>query len=514
MSNKKLEIMETRRILRLHNSGKSKRFISTLLGISRNTVTKYLDFFSVSGLSYDEIMRLSDKQLEEMFEPKVTENPEPLNQLWDLFPVYDKELRKPGMTKHKIWEGYIKENPDGYRRTQFCHYFNKWKKTSFPTMRMNHKAGDSMFVDYAGKKLHIVDKKTGEKTDVEVFVAIMGASQYTYMEATMSQRKEDFISCVENALYFYNGVPKGIVPDNLKSAVTKTNSYEPQLNEAFEDFADHYDTVVFPARIRKPRDKSLVEGVIKILYQRVYVPLQAQVFNKLEDLNLAILKELEKHNKTPLTNKRYSRWDLFEQMEKNLLKPLPACHYQMKEYAVGTVYRHCHVYMPKDKHYYSVPHYYIGSKVKIVYTQSNVEIYSNYDLIASHGRDRTPHAYTTVSEHLTQNQKHYLDLNPEKLLEEAEEVGTYTNQFIAKILEEGKYPAKAYRSCSGVLQLARKVGNVRVENACRRALDYGTHNYTIIKNILENNMDKFINDEENQDPLPDHKNIRGKKYYK
>lgn len=506
--------METRRILRLHNSGKSKRFISTLLGISRNTVTKYLDFFSVCGLSYDEIMRLSDKQLEDMFEPKTNENPENLNKLLELLPVYDKELKKPGMTKRKLWERYLKEYPGGYRYTQFCFYFKKWKKSSSPTMRLHHKAGDSMFVDFAGKKLNLVDKKTGEKTDVEVFVAIMGASQYTYMEATMSQRKEDFISCVENALYYFNGVPKGIVPDNLKSAVTKTNAYEPQLNEAFEDFADHYDTVVFPARIRKPRDKSLVEGVIRILYQRVYVPLQTNVFQAIEDLNLAILKELDKHNKTPLTNKRYSRWDLFEQMERNLLKPLPSCHYQMKEYAVGTVYRHCHVYLPKDKHYYSVPHYYIGSKVKIIYTQKTVEIYSNYDLIATHERDQTPHAYTTVPEHLTQNQKHYLELNPEKLLEEAEEVGTYTNQFIAKILEEGKYPAKAYRSCSGILQLANKVGTVRVENACRRALDYGTHNYTIIKNILENNMDKFIEDQENQDPLPDHKNIRGKKYYK
>jgi transposase len=514
MSNKKLEIMETRRILRLHNSGKSKRFISTLLGISRNTVTKYLDYFNVCGLSYDEIMRLSDKQLEEMFESKTNENPQKLNQLLDLFPVYDRDLKKPGMTKGKLWERYIKENPEGYQRTQFCHYYNKWKKSSSPTMRMHHKAGDSMFVDFAGKKLHVANKKTGDRTAVEVLVAIMGASQYTYMEAVMSQKKEDFISCIENALYFYNGVPKSIVPDNLKSAVTKTNPYEPQLNEAFADFADHYDTIVFPARIRKPRDKSLVEGVIKILYQRVYVPLQAHTFYNLEQLNLAILRELDKHNKTPLTNKRYSRWDLFEQMEKNLLKPLPACHYQMKEYAVGTVYRHCHVYMPRDKHYYSVPHYYIGSKVKIVYTQSTVEIYSNYDLIASHERDRIPHAYTTVPEHLTQNQKHYLDLNPESLLADAEKVGTYTSQFITKILEEGKYPAKAYRSCSGVLQLVTKVGSMRVENACRRALEYGTHNYTIIKNILENNMDKFIGDDEPQDPLPDHKNIRGNKYYK
>ena len=506
--------METRRILRLHNSGKSKRFISTLLGISRNTVTKYLDFFSVCGLNYDEIMRLSDKQLEEMFEPKANKNPEKLEKLFDLLPIYHKELKKPGMTKRKLWERYINESPDGYRYTQFCFYFNKWLKSSSPTMRMHHKAGDTMFVDYAGKKLHLVDKNTGERTDVEVFVAIMGASQYTYMEATLSQRKEDFISCVENALYFFNGVPKGIVPDNLKSAVTKASTYEPQLNEAFEDFADHYDTVVFPARIRKPRDKSLVEGVIRILYQRVYVPVQKQAFHTLEDLNLAILHELDKHNKTPLTNKKFSRWDLFDQMEKNLLKPLPACHYQMKEYAVGTVYRHCHVYLPKDKHYYSVPHYYIGNKVKIVYTQSTVEIYSNYDQIAVHDRDRTPYAYTTVAEHLTQNQKHYLELNPEKLLEEAEQIGTYTNQFIAKILEEGKYPAKAYRSSSGILQLANKVGTVRLENACRRALDYGTHNFTIIKNILENNMDRFIEDEENQDPLPDHKNIRGKKYYK
>lgn len=514
MPNKKLEIMETRRILRLHESGKSKRFIAEYLGISRNTVSKYLDFYKVCGKSYEDISEMTDKQIEDLFEPQVREIPEKLKTLQELFPVIDQKLRRPGMTKQKAWEEYKSDHPDGYSCSQFCHYFNIWKKSSSVTMHMTHKAGDKMFIDYTGRKLPVIDRRTGEKRQMEVFVAILGASQYTYVEAVPSQKKEDFIGCVENALHYFGGVPEAIVPDNLRSAVTSANLYEPVLNETFKDFADHYQTIVYPTRIRKPKDKSLVEGVVKIIYRRIYAKLDKKTFYDLETLNLAILKELAVHNDTLLTGRRYSRKDLFEQMEKTILHPLPALPYQMKEYAMGTVYKSSHVYLPKDKHYYSVPYYYLRKKVKIIFTQDVVEIYYNYKQIASHQRDRTPHGYTTITDHLPESHQYVKELNPEKLIKQADEIGVNTRELVIKILEQGSYPEQAYRSCSGVIGFASKVGAVRVENACKRALEYGQHTYTVIKNILEKGLDKLLEEDQDHIILPDHPNIRGKQNYK
>lgn len=514
MSNKKLEIMETRRILRLHESGKSKRFIAEYLGISRNTVTKYIDFYNVCGKSYEEIIELTDKQIDDMFEPQVKAMPEKLKVLKDLFPVIEQKLKRPGMTKQKAWEEYLRDHPDGYRSSQFCHYYNLWKRTSSVTMHMTHKAGDKMFIDFTGRKLSICDRVTGEKTPLEVFVAILGASQYTYVEAVGSQKKEDFIQCVENALHYFGGVPEAIVPDNLKSAVTSANRYEPVLNETFKDFADHYQTIVYPTRIRKPKDKSLVEGVVSIIYRRIFSILDKKTFYDLESLNLAILRELSAHNDTPLTGRKYSRRDLFEQMEKNVLNPLPARPYQMKEYALGTVYKNSHVYLAKDKHYYSVPYYYLRKKVKIIFNQDTVEIYYNYKMIATHDRDRTPNAYTTIIDHLPESHQYVKEINPEKLIKEADDIGVNTREMIIKILEEGNYPEQAYRSCSGVIGFVSKVGAIRVENACKRALDYGQHTYTVIKNILEKGLDRILDEDQDHIILPDHKNIRGKQNYK
>lgn len=506
--------METRRILRLHESGKSKRFIAEYLGISRNTVTKYLDFYNVCGRSYKEISGMSDKQIEDMFGSQEHQMPEKLKILEDLFPVIDQKLKRPGMTKHKVWEQYKVDHPDGYSSTQFCHYYNLWRKSRSVTMHMTHKAGDKMFIDFTGRKLSIVDKQSGEKTPVEVFAAILGASQYTYVEAVRSQKKEDFIGCVENSLHYFGGVPEAIVPDNLRSAVTSASRYEPVLNETFKDFADHYQTIIYPTRIRKPKDKSLVEGVVKIIYRRIFARLDKKTFYDLESLNLAILKELADHNNTVLTGRKHSRKDLFEQMEKNILHPLPACPYQMKEYAMGTVYKSSHVYLPKDKHYYSVPYYYLRKKVKIIFTQDVVEVYYNYKQIAAHKRDRTPYGYTTVTDHLPESHQYVKQVNPEKLIKQADEIGVNTRELIIKILEEGSYPEQAYRSCSGVIGLAGKVGGVRVENACKRALDYGQHTYTVIKNILGKGLDKIIEEDQDHIILPDHQNIRGKQNYK
>jgi len=514
MANKKLEIMELRRILRLHGQGKSDRFIAEYLGLSRNTVSKYIGLFKVSGYTIDGLLCLNDEQLNDIVNPIVSTRPQKAIDLEKLFPVLDQKLRRAGMTKQKVWEEYRKDHPEGYRYTQFRHYYNLWRDAKKPSMRMIHKPGDKMYIDYTGHKMRLVDKLSGKKTEVEIFVAVLGASQYTYIEASPSQKKEDFIKSVENALHFFDGVPEAIVPDNLKSAVTKPNRYEPTLNESFYYFAEHYATVIFPARVRKPKDKALAENAVGISYSRIFAPLDKKVFFNLKSLNEAIWEKLEEYNATPLTNRENSRKELFEEFEKEALNPLPPTRYDMKYSNPGTVYKNYHVYLREDKHYYSVPYQYIGKKVKVVYTQDLVEVYYKYTLIAFHGRNRTPQGFTTIKDHMPSKHQHYANQSPERFIKQADEIGTHTRRMVMRILETSRYAESAYRSCSGLFNLSKKVGNVRLENACRRALEFEVYTYEVVKNILAKDMDKYHESDPKIKQLPKHGNIRGKKNYK
>ncbi len=264
-----------------------------------------------------------------------------------------------------------------------------------PTMHMEHKAGDKLYVDFAGDKLSIIDQQTGEIKPVEVFVAILGASQLTYVEAVMTQQKEDFIFVCENALHYCNGVPAAIVADNLKSAVSKSSKYEPTLNETFADFAEHYGTTILPARAYRPRDKALVENAVRIIYTRIYVPVKREEYFTLADLNVAIHIALEKHNNANLKGRNYSRRQQFDEVEKNMLLPLPALRYELKKHQYATVAKNGHVGLSADKHYYSVPYRFIGKKVKLLYSRHGVEIYYNYERIALHQRIKSAYQYTT-----------------------------------------------------------------------------------------------------------------------
>ena len=323
----------------MYTQGRSKLSIATHTGVSRNTVKVYLAAFSSSGCSFEQIDALNDKELDDFF-GKSREHA-PNNRLIALqrcFPSIDRELKRTGVSRMMLWEAYMKEFPDGFRYTQFCFYYNQWKNRVNPVMHLDHKAGDKLFIDFAGQKLTIVDKDTGEVVEVEVFVAILAASQLTYVEAVMSQQKEDFISACENTLHYLGGVPAAIVPDNLKAAVTKSNRYEPTLNDTFADFADHYGTTILPARAYRPRDKALVEGAVKIAYSRIYAPLNKQVFHSLAELNSAILEALESHNTQLLKGRNYSRRLQFEEIEREALNPLPVLRYAFKKQAL------CHRY--------------------------------------------------------------------------------------------------------------------------------------------------------------------------
>ena len=513
MANKKTDMSKLRQMLRLYAQGESKLKISELTGVSRNTLKKYLKIYARLRLSIDFIEQQSDQELDHLFgENLLLEPSDRYKTLEPFLPKMEKELKKRGITRHILWERYIAIHPDGYKASQFKYHYQQWLKRSKPVMHIEHIAGDKMYIDYAGEKLHLVNKDTGEISDVEVFVSVLGASQLTYVEATLSQSKEDFINCCEHALVYYGGVPMAIVPDNLKSAVTKSDRYEPTLNQAFETFALHYSTSILPARVYKPKDKSLVEGGVKIAYQRIYSVLDDKVFHTLEDMNEAIKEIVELHNNTKLTNRPYSRRALFEEIERQTLHPLPTFPYEFKRQQHATISVNGHVCLKEDKHYYSVPYQYIGKKVKLLYTSTHVEIFYNYASLTVHKRDRKQYGYTTNTEHLASTHKYLTEWNPERFIKWAESIDESVKEFIIHLMESKSHPEQSYKACQGVLGYERKVGRERLINACKRAIEYENYSYHSIKTILENKYDQLTYTELSMD-IPQHENIRGENYY-
>jgi transposase len=486
-------------------------------GISRSALKKIIDDFKNSKLNFTEINELSDDDLQELFKhQEETPIDEKLKILYALFPYIDKELKRKGVSRALLWEEYKQKYPDGVGRSSFNTYFQLWKAKPIPVMRQEHKAGDKMYIDFAGEKLTIIDKATGIEKKVEVFVAILGASQLTYVEAMLTQRKEDFIPACENALEYYGGVPAAIVPDNLKTAVTKTDRYEPTINETFADFAEHYNTTILPTRTYKPKDKALVEGAVNIIYTRIYAKLRNEKFYCIDDLNKAIGIALEEHNNHILTGKNFSRREQFEKVEKITLLPLPLSRYEFKKRIVATVGRHSHVCLSQDNHYYSVPYQCIGKKVKMMYTKYKVEIFFEYERIALHTRLRnSPYEYTTYKEHLHPTHQFVADLGPERFLAQAEQIHKDVKRYILKIIEGKNHHTEfKNRVCLGILNFAKKVGNDRLVRACQRALDYEIYNYRIIKKILNNGLDKDdVDKTEEKLEMPQHDNIRGSNYY-
>lgn len=490
--------------------------IATQTGVARNTLKKYLTAFTSSGLCFEEINELSDKDLEDLFvKPQEQPISEKLQTLFNLFPSIDKELKKKGVTRQLLWEQYRRDHPDGLGKSQFKHYYAQWKAQTSPTMRMEHKAGDKMFVDFAGDKLCVTDPATGEVSEMEVFVAILGASQLTYVEAVATQQKEDFIAACENALHYYGGVPCAIVPDNLKSAVTKSSRYEPILNETFADFAEHYGTTILPARAYRPRDKALVENAVRIIYSRIYVQVRTAVYHNLEALNAAIRPALEAHNNALLRGRNYSRRQQFEEVERTALAPLPPLRYELKKHLFATVAKNGHVGLSVDRHYYSVPYRFIGKKVKLLYSRHSVEIYYNYERIALHRRTKSSYQYTTDKEHLASTHRFVAEWTPERFTAWAESIHEDVRLYILKVLDRKQHPEQAYKSCMGILGFAKKVGRERLIKACQRALGYGAYNYKTIQKILELELDQKEPPLEGDHlPMPQHDNIRGGDYYR
>jgi len=417
MSNKLLSMSKIKQILRCYAQGKGTKSISRMLVLSRNTVKKYLQEFQRLDISYEQALSLSEAELYRLFHQDNEVSTSVPNQrqkvLQDLLPDYCKRLKKKGVTRQMLHAEYLQLYPDGYGKSRFNNFIQCYQQRSRPVMHLEHKAGDKMYIDFAGDKQEIVDPQTGEILSVEVFVAILPCSQLTYVEAVRSQKKEDLIKATENALVYFEGVPEVIVPDNLKSAVTKSNKSEAQLNEDFACFAEHYGCSVIPARAYKPRDKALVEGAVKLIYRSIYTKLEERAFYDLNSLNTAIRVALEGHNNTSFVGRDYSRREQFEDIEKDCLRALNPIRYELKKQVEVTVMKNGHIRLSEDAHYYSVPYQHIGKKVKVLYTSSLVDIYCSYEKIATHERSYSRFKYTSNKDHLASWQHSFTDWNPE-----------------------------------------------------------------------------------------------------
>jgi transposase len=512
MANKRKTMLIVRQIIQMLHSGVSKRSISEQLGISRNTVKKYIFYVKRTRLSYEEILSLDDNIISELLTDEPKKKKVKLGELVGMFTGFEKELRRVGVNRWVLWEEYKQKHPGGYSYTQFCYHYQQWSRNSEVTMHFEHKAGDKLFVDYTGKKLQIVNRETGEIIPVEVFVATLGASQVTYVEATFTQQKEDFIGSMGRTFWYIGGVTKAIIPDNLKSAVTESSKYEPLINENFAGFGLHYNTHILATRSRKPRDKALVEKAISIVYSRIFAPLRDRVFYSLKELNEAIRELLKDYNKINFKGRDYSRLHLFHSVEKEALKPLPSEPYEIKNYALIKVQKNSHIYLSEDKHYYSVPYRFIGRRIKVAYTASKVDIYYKYQRIAFHKRDKRSYKYTTIKEHLPSAHQFVADWNPDKFIGWAGAYGKDVRSYIIEVLNNNQHPEQNYKSCIGILGLEKKYGKERLNNACKRGSYYSNYSYRVIRNILEKGLDK-LQQQSVQQKIPLHQNIRGKDYY-
>jgi transposase len=514
MARKRINMKKIREIIRFkETSDMSDRKIARALNISRPVVAQYIKDFNASGLTYEETKDMPDSRFLALFEKQRNKRCSKYEDISKLFPYFVTELKKTGVTLMILWNEYQKKHPDGYSYSQFCYHFQVWRNASRVTMHIEHKAGDKMFVDYAGDKLVIVDRKAGKERSVEVFVAILGASQLTYAEASFSQKSEDWIRSNERAFIYCGGVTQAIVPDNLKSGVTCSNRYEPGINVMFDDFAGHYQTVILPARVRRPQDKALVENAVNLVYQRIYAPLRNRIFYSLKELNEAIWDLLEQHNNTPFQRLKTSRREIFDNIEKQVLKPLPKERYAIKQCKELTVQFNYHVELREDRHYYSVPWQLKGKRVRVIYDDRNVAIYYDNVRIIQYKRDRSPNGYTTLHIHMPPHHRFYAQWSPERFIRWAQSIGDDVAEMIQVVLKSREHPEQAFKICMGILNLVKEHGPDRLNKACARALGFGFYSYKRIKNILDRGLEEEPLTESRELPVSSHENIRGRQYY-
>ena len=497
-----------REVLRLKAAGKGQRQIAASVDIGQSTVGDYVTRARRAGI--DAGTELDDAALERALYPPKPALPDTSRGLPDFSAVH-RELKRKGVTLFLLWEEYKAAHPDGFQYSWFCQHYRAWAGKVDLVMRQHHRAGEALFVDYAGQTVPIVDRSTGELREAQIFVAVLGASNYTYAEATWTQALPDWIA--QRAFAFIGGVTETVVPDNLKSGVTRSHRYEPDLNPTYAEMAAHYGTTVLPARVAKPRDKAKVEVGVQIVERWILARLRHQTFFSLDELNRAIAELLPRLNDRPFKKLPGCRRELYAQLDRPALGPLPAKAYVFATWKKARVNIDYHIEL--ERHYYSVPYQLVRTEVEARVTAQTVEILHRGRRVASHRRSFKPGGYTTIAAHMPRPHREYAEWTPRRLVEWARRTGPATAELVGDILTRRRPPQQGFRSCLGILRLGKTYGDARLEAACSRALKIGAASYKSIDSILKHRLDERPLPEPAQPTLAldDHDNIRGPKYY-
>lgn len=505
---------KTREILRLRWGRKlSLRAVAKSIGVSASTVSDCIGRAEVAGLVWPLPDDLDDGALEALLYPP------PLHSSQARFApdwaAIHREMRRKHVTLVLLWQEYKRDHPDdGYQYSQFCEHYNRFRRKLDVVMRQDHRAGEKVFVDYSGDGIDIVDRHTGEVREAPLFVAVLGASGYTYAEATESQELRWWIEAHIHAFEYFDGVSEITVPDNTKTAVTRPCHYEPDLNPTYQEMAKYYDTAVIPARKRKPKDKAKVESGVLVAQRWILAALRNHTFFSLAQANRAIAEKLEELNDRRFQKLNTTRRELYEALDRPALKALPATRYEYAEWTQPKVNIDYHVDV--GKHYYSVPYQLIHEVVDARSTTHTVEIFFKGRRVTAHRRCDLRGRHTTVKEHMPKAHQKYLEWSPSRIVQWAEETGPRTAGLVQAILEARPHPEQGYRACLGVLRLGKTYSPERLEAACARALDIGSISYKAVSSILKTGMDRLSDttDSDLQLELPvDHANVRGPDYY-
>ncbi len=514
MANRRLPVRKIKEVLRLkYSCNLSEREISRSCQVSRSTVADYLMKAKAAGISWPESLALTDTQIEERLFPvkripSSVKRPEP-----DYQYIYDelRTYRKFNLTLSQLWLEYKESHPDGYQYSQFCDLYWLWRSKLDYVMRQEHRGGEKAFIDYSDG-LSIVDMATGELILTQLFLAVWGASNYTYAEATLSQTLPEWIGSHRRAFEYFGCVPRVLVPDNLKSGVSKACKYEPELNPTYSDMAEHYGCAVLPARPRKPRDKAKVETGVLIAQRWILAVLRHRTFYSLAELNAAISECLERLNNRPMRKLKKSRRELFETLDRPNALPLPQRPYEYAEWSKAKVQLNYHIEV--DHHYYSVPYQLLHERLDIRLTATTIEAFHKGERVAAHVRLYTKNGYTTLPEHMPPSHRYYAEWNPARFIQWAGKTGEATARLVEKVLSTRPYPEQGYKACLGIINLTRDYDPPRVEAAARRALEFNSCSYRSMKAILSAGLDRHDNGEQPALPgLLPHQNIRGQEYY-
>lgn len=513
MAKERLSMRKIKEVLRLYfEHQQSIRQIAQSCNIARSTVPEYLHRAEQAGVTWPLPEEMDDATLENRLFPPQALIPQEKRQMPPMGYLHQ-ERKKKGVTLMLLWHEYKQANPDGYQYSQFCDLYRQWVKTLDVCLRQEYRAGEKLFVDYAGQTIPIQDPLTGETRDAYLFVAALGASNYTFAEASLAQDLPSWIQSHVHTFDFFGGVPEILIPDNLKTGVTHPSRYEPDLNPTYQDLAEHYGTVVIPARVGKPKDKAKVESAVLIAERWILAALRNFTFFSIAELNQAIREKLAELNQRPFQKLDASRQELFETLDRPALKPLPEKPYEYAEWKHPRAHIDYHIEV--EGHYYSVPYQLKDQQVEVRLTAQTVEVLCKNLRVTSHPRSYRKGSFTTLKEHMPPAHQKYLDWTPERIIRWANQIGPNTEKLVIQILENKPHPQQGFRSCLGIFRLGKVYSRERLEAACAYALSIRGFFYKSVESILKHGIDqKNILGPRPPETLPlAHPNVRGKEYY-